>query len=158
PALLRDIAFNNLRLPDPRLDWNPKLRGNQGTLVNLDTWFWLDHSPTTLTVTAAGGNQATVTVTYEGMVIKADGEAPVPCDGTGTPYTRGAHTVCALVFSQASRHLGSQATHVTVNTRWAGTWTANGVGRGPISPQPDPVSASVDIQVNEVQTLVTTAQ
>ena len=57
-------------LPDPKLDWNPKLKAGQGTLVSLDTWF----------------------------------------------------------------------------------------GQGAISPQPDPRTADVNIQVDEVQTLVTNAR
>jgi hypothetical protein len=48
PELLRDIAIKNLTLP-PLLDWNPKRIGNQGTLVNLHTWFWLDNPPSAWT-------------------------------------------------------------------------------------------------------------
>jgi hypothetical protein len=33
PELPRDVAIDNLTLPDPQLDWNPKRIGNQGTLV-----------------------------------------------------------------------------------------------------------------------------
>ena len=89
PALLRDIAIKNLKLPDPVLDWNPKIRGTQGTLVNLDTWFWLDHPPATLVVyAAAGGNEASVTAAFAGVDITAPGEAPLSCTGPGTAYTR----------------------------------------------------------------------
>jgi hypothetical protein len=35
--LLRRFAFNRLTLPPPRLDWNPKRAGNQGTFVNMLT-------------------------------------------------------------------------------------------------------------------------
>jgi hypothetical protein len=51
--------------------------------------------------------------------------------------------------------LGAQATPVTVKTRWTGTWAANGVDQGLITPQPAPVTATEDIRVDEVQTLVT---
>jgi len=159
PALLRDIALNNLRLPDPRLDWNPKLRGNQGTLVNLDTWFWLDSAPTTLRVhAAAGGNEASVIATFGGMKITAPSEKPLNCDGPGTPYTAGAQTNCALAFGRASTALGAEATPVTVTTKWTGTWAANGANQGPLPRQPDPVTATADIRVDEVQTLVTSSQ
>jgi hypothetical protein len=157
PELLREIAINNLRLPDPQLDWNPKRTGNQGTLVNLDTWFWLNNAPTTLNVhAAAGGNQASVTVTFGGMDITAPGEAPLSCAGPGIPYAAGVRaTTCALAFSRASVAMGAEATPVTVKTRWTGTWAANGDDQGPITPQPAPVTATVDIRVDEVQTLVT---
>jgi hypothetical protein len=160
PELLRDVAIKNLTLPDPLLDWNPKRAGNQGTLVNLDTWFWLDNSPTTLTVNAAaGGNQASVIVTFAGMDISAPGEAPLSCAGPGTPYTPAARvTTCALAFRWASSASGAQTTPVTVQTTWTGTWAANGVDQGPITPQPAPVTATANIRVDEVQTLVTGAR
>jgi hypothetical protein len=159
PELLRDIAVKNLKLPKPVLDWNPKMRGNQGTLVNLDTWFWLDNTPGVLTVhAAAGGNEVSVTATFAGMKITAPGEEPLSCAGPGTPYTRGARsTTCALVFSRASAALGTEATPVTVAARWTGTWTANGVAQGPLTPQPAPVAATENIRVDEVQTVVTNA-
>jgi hypothetical protein len=159
PALLRDIAFRNLRLPDPRLDWNPKRAGSQGTLVNLDTWFWLDSAPTTLTVNAAaGGNEATVTARFGGMTITAPGESPLSCDGPGTRYTAGADSTCALRFGRASSALGAETTPVTVATRWTGTWAANGVDQGPLTRQPDPLTGMADIRVDEVQTLVTSSR
>jgi hypothetical protein len=155
--LLRGVAINSLTLPDPLLDWNPQRAGNQGTLVNLDTWFWLDSSPPTLTVTAtAGGNQASVTLTFAGMDITAPHEVPLHCASPGTPYTPAAReTNCALAFSGASSALGAQTTPVTVQTTWTGTWAVNGVDQGPISPQPAPITAIANIRVDEVQTLVT---
>jgi len=159
PELLRDIAFKNLELPDPVLDWNPKMRGRQGTLVNLDTWFWLDNAPTTLRVNAAaGGNEASVIAAFGGMEITAPSETPLNCDGPGTPYTAGAHTTCALSFGRSSSALGVETTPVTVSTTWSGTWLANGVDQGPLTRQPDPVTATADIRVGEVQTLVTDSQ
>jgi hypothetical protein len=163
PELLREVAIENLHLPDPLLDWNPKRIGNQGTLVNMDTWFWLDSPPTTLTVNAAaGGNQASVTVTFAGMDITADGEEPLHCKDAGTPYAPGARdTTCALAFRSASSARGAQETLVTVATSWTGTWMASGAdprGVTPLSPQPDPVTATASIPVSEVQTLVTGAR
>jgi hypothetical protein len=158
PDLLRDIAFENLIPPPPELNWNPKLVGNQGTLVNLDTWLWLDNAPTILTVHArAGGNEASVTATFHGMDINAHGERTLRCPGTGTPYSRGATATCALAFSRASSALGAATTPVTVTTRWTGTWEANGDPMGALTTQPDPISATVNIRVDEVQTLVTGA-
>jgi hypothetical protein len=157
PVLLREIAIKNLTLPDPKLDWNPKLKGNQGTLVNLDTWFWLNEAPTTLSVhAAAGGNEASVTAMFGGMDISAPGEATLSCAGPGTPYAASAHaTTCALAFSRASAALGAAATPVTVKSRWSATWSANGVDQGLITPQPSPDATTANIPVDEVQTVVT---
>ena len=41
PEILRNVAFDELTVPAPRLDWNPKHDGDAATLVNLDTWVWL---------------------------------------------------------------------------------------------------------------------
>jgi hypothetical protein len=161
PGLLREVAIKNMTVPDPKLNWNPRRKENQGTLVNLQTWFWLENPPpNTLTVrAAAGGNWATVTVTFDGMKITAPGEEAVSCAGTGIPYAPGAHDpTCALMFSRASSALGTDATAVTVNTSWTGTWVSNGTDMGPITPQPTPGSDTENIVVDEVQTLVTGAR
>jgi len=160
PVVLREAAVKSLFLPDPELNWNPKLIGNQGTLVNLDTWFWLD-KPSTATRevrAAAGGHVATVTASFGGMDITAPGEEGVTCIGAGTPYTAAAHdTSCSLAFSRASSALGERATPVTVQARWKGTWTLDRDDQGPISTQPVPADTT-NIQVGEVQTLVTGAR
>jgi hypothetical protein len=160
--LLRRFAFNSLTLPAPKLDWNPKRAGNQGTFVNMKTWFWLDDSPTTLTETAtAGGNKASVTLTFAGLDITAPGEAPLHCDSPGNPYTRGAGApapTCGMEFSRASSSLGAQTTPVTVQTTWTGTWALNGVDQGALDPQPAPITVTANIRVGEIQTLVTRAR
>jgi hypothetical protein len=161
PELLREVAINNLTPPQPHLDWNPKLAANQATLVNLQTWFWLDKSPTSLQVSAAsGGLTATVTATFAGMDISAPFEQTVPCTGPGTAYAPGAKPTCYLAFSRASSYLGLPATPVTVATTWIATW-ADSVGgdHGLIAAQPSPVTApATNIQVDEVQTLVTSTR
>lgn len=158
PALLRDIAISNLRLPPPELDWNPKLAGNQGTLVNLKTWFWLKDPTGTVSVTASvPGSEAKVTATFKRMTISAPGGDGRSCTGPITPYSVGGDPSCDVVFSQASSHLGLQATPVTVRATWFATWEFNHGDRGAIPVQPTPATppAPTDIHVDEVQTLVT---
>jgi hypothetical protein len=53
--------------------------------------------------------------------------------------------------------LGAEKTPVTVKTKWTATWQANGGQPQPIKFAKDP-SATVNIMVNEVQTLVTSAR
>jgi hypothetical protein len=159
PELLREVAIKNLYLPPPVLDWNPKRVGNQGTLVNLETWFWLDNYPARLQVRAeAGNNYAVVNAAFGGMEISAPGEVLLPCTGPGTPYAPGAHTTCSLAFSRASSALGSQTTPVSVQTTWTGTWAVNGLAPEPITPPLKRVSDTANIRVDEVQTLVTGAR
>jgi hypothetical protein len=157
--LLRDYAVQHLRVPDPELDWNPKIKGTQGTLVNLDTWFWLNNAPQSLNVRAeAGTSWANVTATFGGMDITAPGEKSVPCDGPGPAYVSGAQTTtCSLAFSRSSAGLGAEATPVTVKSRWSATWEGTGHAPEPITLQTAP-EATVDIRVDEVQTLVTSAR
>jgi hypothetical protein len=121
-----------------------------------DKGYW--YGPICPQLPAVDRNEATVTVTFDGMDITAPGETPVPCAGVGTPYTPGADPTCALAFSQASSALGSESTPVTVKTRWKGTWAANGQEKGAFTPQPSPVTGKARIVVDEVQTLVTGAQ
>jgi hypothetical protein len=158
---LRDFALSQLELPDPELNWNPKLVGNQGTLVNLETWFWLDNAPKSLEVNASvpSGTNASVTATFGGMKITAPGEEAAECPDRGTPYAAGARaTTCSLAFSRASSALGAATTPVTVTTRWTGTWKAMGAPMGALTTQPDPISTTENIRVDEVQTLVTGAR
>ena len=155
--LLRDFAFRQLTLPAPELNWNPKLAGNQGTLVNLRTWLWLDNAPQSLEVHASvlSGTQASVTATFDGMDITAPGETGFSCRDSGTPYTVGASTNCSLAFSRSSSALGVPRTTVTVATKWSATWEGTGVTQQPLTPSPATDPVDTDIRVDEVQTLVT---
>jgi hypothetical protein len=158
PEVLREWAIESLTLPKPELDWNPKLKGkDDATLVNFETWFWLDNASGPLTVRAeAGNNYATVTATLAGMDISAPGEGSKSCDGSGTPYVKGAqNSTCALAFRRASTALGTEKTPVTVTSRWTATWEGTGVDTPTPIIIPTQPKNTVDIRVLEVQTLVT---
>jgi hypothetical protein len=155
--LLRDVASSQLDVPDPVLDWNPKIAGNQGTLVNLKTWLWLDNAPQSLEVHASvlSGTQASVTATFGGMHISATGETGFACPNSGTAYAVGATSNCFLAFSRSSSALGTPTTTVTVATRWTATWEGTGVTEQPLTPSPTADPVDTEIRVDEVQTLVT---
>jgi hypothetical protein len=154
---LRDFALSQLELPEPELNWNPKIAGNHGTLVNLRTWLWLDNAPQSLKVHASirSGTQASVTATFDGMDITAPGETGFSCRDSGTPYAVGASTNCSLAFSRSSSALGVPKTTVTVATKWTATWEGTGVTQQPLTPSPTTDAVDTDIRVDEVQTLVT---
>jgi hypothetical protein len=63
-----------------------------------------------------------------------------------------------MELSRASSALGAQTTPVTAQTTWTGTWALNGVDQGALDPQPAPITATANIRVGEIQTLVIRAR
>jgi hypothetical protein len=153
PEFLREIAIEQLKIPDPKINWNPKHTGDASTLVNIDTWFWLDDSPESMSVTAsAGGNSATVQANLVGLQVSGSGLPTTSCAGAGVPYAPGAAGACTATFRSSSDGLAGRVTPVTVQTTWTATWSANGADRGLIAQQPAPASGPpTNIAVRELQ-------
>lgn len=153
PELLLQAAEEALTVPDPEFDWNPKRTEDQGTLVNLPTWFWLDQDlPTQGSVTAsvdtmAGRNSVTVEMGLVSVAFSGGEAGSITCPDGGVPWRPGASSDCTLSFPRAGEHA------VSADTRWEGSWSFNGTPRGAV----DPVGASwgADLAVSEVQSLVT---
>jgi hypothetical protein len=131
PILLQ-AAMQAITVPDPEFVWNPQeLQGN-GSVVNLDTWFWLDKAlPTEGSVTASAGPwSATVELGLTNVEYYSDDAGSVVCDDGGTEWTpTTAESDCTLAFSRPS-----DATTVEASARWDGTWSYNGVPQGAIDP------------------------
>ncbi|RIQ15670.1 hypothetical protein [Jiangella rhizosphaerae] len=154
PEILVQVAYDELELPDPQIAWNPRRDGDGATVVNLPTWLWLDDGPVELEVhAAAGDNEARVDATLSGMNFSASNAAPVACDGHGVAWTSGATSDCALTFTRSSAHLPGGVANVLAESRWSIEWFANGEPQGPLDPQT--TSATFDLPVAEVQTIVT---
>ncbi|PZF85343.1 hypothetical protein [Jiangella anatolica] len=154
PEILVQVAYDELELPDPQIAWNPSRPGDGATVVNLPTWLWLDDGPVQLEVHAAAGeNEARVDATLAGMNFSASDAAPVSCAGHGVEWTSGATSDCALTFTRSSAHLPGAVTNVLAESEWTIEWAANGVPQGPLDPQT--TSATFDLPVAEVQTVVT---
>ncbi|HEY0472044.1 MAG TPA: hypothetical protein VGD34_10260 [Kribbella sp.] len=154
PEFLREIAIKQLKIPDPKINWNPKRTGDASTLVNIDTWFWLDNSPESMSVTAtAGNNSATVQADLVGLQVSGPGLPTTTCTGAGVPYAQGATGACTAAFRSSSDGLPGRVTPVTVQTTWTATWSANGTPRGPIAQPPAPASGTTNIAVREVQSV-----
>lgn len=150
PEVLLQAAQKALTLPEPTFDYNPKENG-AASLVNLDTWFWLDKDIDTGDVTAsAGGNTVTVTAKRESVSFTAPTAGSVSCADGGTEWSTGASSNCVLYFRQAST-----GTPVTSTARWGLSWTANGAPRGDLPGIT--ASQTDDVKVIEVQSVVNQA-
>lgn len=155
PETLMQVAYDAMTLPDPEVGWNPKRSGDGATLVNVDTWLWLEDGLVELEVNAeAGDNHARVEATLGSMNFSAPNAAPVSCSGTGVEWSPGASsTDCALVFERSSANQPGQVSRVSAESQWDIEWFANGEPRGALDPQT--TTATFDVPVAEVQTVVT---
>lgn len=158
PVLLRNVAFEAMTVPEPTLNWNPKLAGNAASVVNLDTWVWLDRYPKNVFVrasvnTMAGTIWAQVDANLTGIDVSAPDSESVHCADAGVPYAAGASSDCVLRFRRASP--GTSKTPVTVQTGWKTTWVSS---ENPNNPQDTPEQlapppATAAIRVVEVQAI-----
>ncbi|HEY0472042.1 MAG TPA: hypothetical protein VGD34_10250 [Kribbella sp.] len=156
PELLRNVAFDEMTVPPPAIDWNPKHVGDAASVVNFDTWVWLKDRSTNLYVEASvnsvGGRiSARVDANLVGMTVSAPDTETVDCPGSGVPYAPGATGECAIRFGKASP--GQSKTPVTVKTNWHTTWSANGAPRGDTPQQLAPAIAPTPIRVLEIQAI-----
>jgi hypothetical protein len=157
PELLRDIAAEELTLPGPTINWNPKRVGDAATLVNIDTWVWLTDRRTNLYVDATANSDvgqvtARVDANLQGMTVSAPGVPEQSCPDGGVPYAQGATGECAIKFTNGSPNGGK--TPVTTRTQWFATWSFNGEDRGAIPVQPAGPAQVTTIGVREVQAVV----
>jgi len=155
PEILRNVAFDELTVPQPRLDWNPKHQGDAATLVNLDTWVWLTDRTTNYYVEASvnsmvGRISARVDADLSGMTVSAPNAHTVTCPDGGVPYAPGATGQCAITFHKASPGRGTSP--VTARTTWNTTWfSSQDPTRRPTPEQLDPAAGTTNIRVIEVQ-------
>ncbi|MBI9114550.1 hypothetical protein [Sanguibacter suaedae] len=151
--VLRDVAADEMTLPDPVVGWNPRSETNDATVVGIDTWVWLEDPVTELYVTAtAGTNSATVTASFETMTLSAPDTPPTTCTSPGTPWTDGARSDCTIAFARSSANRPTRTTPLTITTGWATSWTANGTDQGPLDTQT--TTGQADIPVAEIQVIV----
>lgn len=150
PQVLLEAAQKAMTMPDPVFAISPDRTTGRDTIVNLSTWFWLTNPVTKGSVTAsAGGNSATVNAGLESFeVTSADGDSTGPCDGTGTPWRRGATSDCTIEFVRPTA-----GTDVTATTNWGLSWSYDGEQRGEL----DGLTAAWtrSVSVDQVQTTVT---
>lgn len=154
PELLRNVAFDEMTVPTPQLDWNPKHTGDAASIVNLDTWVWLRDRRNNVYVeasvnSAAGRIFARVDANLTGMTVSAPNAETVECPGAGVPYAPGATDECSIRFLKASP--GQSKSPVSVKTIWHTTWLATGRPRVDTPEQLDPPPETTPIRVLEIQ-------
>ncbi|NEE02792.1 hypothetical protein [Phytoactinopolyspora halotolerans] len=154
PEALVDVAFDHMQLPDPEISWNPKRSGDGATLVNVETWVWMEGGPVQVEVNAAaGGNTVLARAELRSMGFSAPSAEPIICEGTGTRWSPDAESECILIFGRSSANRPGLTTPVTAESFWTVDWFANGEPQDPLDPQT--THAVVLIPVAETQTRVT---
>jgi hypothetical protein len=142
PELLRNVAFDEMTVPAPTIDWNPKYSAAAASVVNLDSWVWLTDRRSSLYVEAsvnsmAGRIFARVDANLTGMTVSAPNAETAGCEGSGgAPYSPGATGECSIRFLKAGA--GQSKSPVSVKTTRYTTWSANGAPHGDTPEQLDP--------------------
>ncbi|GEL98884.1 hypothetical protein [Cellulomonas terrae] len=163
PEVLAQIASESMDLPEGTIRWNPSLVGSGATVVNTDTWVWVEGAATSVSVTASipSGLSATVNAVLSGMELSAPGSDGTTCADTGTPWTAGAtSTSCALTFyrSTANQPVKAGQSLPTATLTATATWTASWVSS--VDPNPTALPAqtlatTAEVPVAEIQSIVT---
>ena len=162
PAFLAEVAFEHMELPVGTIRWNPTLQGSGATLVNWETFIWVENAATQVQVSASvPGVTSTVTARMSGMTLQADGAEENTCTDTGTPYVTGMKSSsCFIVFHRSSANQpikdGQTLPTATLNATatWTATWTST-LDPAIYELESQPVSTTAEIPVAEIQTIVT---
>lgn len=128
----RELLF----LPAPAPGFSPPGVG-AGTVVGLDTWFWIPEADWVPLAEDATAGAVTVTATATPVLVRfvpGDGEAPVVCAGPGRPWERGAATECRYTYRYVSAHHGSGVWPGQIEVEWEVTWTSNVGQSGVLEP------------------------
>jgi len=157
PTLLQQIqtAVDNLEFTTPTVGVSPAAR----TLVNLDTWFWLQDAQPTVSATAF---TVTATATLRSMTVDpGDGSAPFTCDPIATTAAQ-AEQSCLHEYRRSSAKGsttvdGRGAFQATVTTVYGLSFTAGGNPIAQIDGAPQTVDgppSNTAVRVDEAQTVV----
>ncbi len=163
PEVLAQVAYEAMDLPSGVIRWTPSLDGQGITVVNTDTWVWVQGAPTSVSVTAqvASGTWARVDAAVVGMELSAPGADASSCPDTGVAWTAGAtSTSCSIRFTHSSADQPVKdgqslpTSTLTVGATWAATWVSS------LDPTPRPlpdqvITTTAEIPVGEIQTIVT---
>ncbi|WP_142158448.1 hypothetical protein [Cellulomonas sp. SLBN-39] len=163
PGVLAQIASENMSLPAGTVRWNPSLEGSGATVVNVDTWVWVEGASERVEVTASvPGVSATVTAVLAGMRVEAPGAGSVRCADAGRAWVEGASDAgaCAVVFERSTAGLGVKEGQVlptvtlSATAVWEASWTSN-LDPGPHELDVQSVTTTGEVPVAEIQTIVT---
>lgn len=162
PAVLAQVAAEHMQLPTGTMRWNPSLAGSGATVVNMETFVWVEDATTEVQVTASvPGVWSQVQARMTGMTVSAPNTTDVTCPDPGTPYTAGmTGSSCEIVFRRSSANQAVKAGQryptvtVTATSTWESTWTSS------LDPTPRTLPAqtrtvTAEVPVAEVQSVVT---
>lgn len=164
PAVLAEVAFEAMDLPRGTIRWNPTMDGSGATLVNFDTWVWVEGAPTAVSVTAQvpAGTWARVDARLDRLDLTAPSAAPVSCPDSGAAWTAGAtSSSCMIVFDRSSANQPVKAGHtvptttLTATGSWTATWVSSANPDTPTALPAQELTSTAEIPVAEIQALVT---
>jgi len=156
-AALAQQAADAVAIPRPSVHFNPSEQ--QGAVVNVPTWLWVDPAswqPVTAQA-SAGGVVVTATAAPQRVEWDMGNGDRIVCHGPGTPYDSGRptdqqSTSCSYTYRSSSAGQPNATYKVTATVVWAITWTAAGApGGGSLGTAPQ--SQSVRLPVKEIQAL-----
>jgi hypothetical protein len=164
PEILAQVAFESMDLPEGTIRWNPERVGDGGTVVNFETWVWVEGGPTEVSVTAeVPGTWARVDARLAGLELSAPGADPASCPDAGVPWTAEVTgTSCSVTFFRSSADQPVKAGYSvpTATLTATASWTASWVSSLDATSTPLPtqtVTSNAEIPVAEIQALVTTS-
>lgn len=156
PEMLAEVAFSAMKIPHGTIHWNPTRKGDDATLVGLDTWVWLEGAPTAVDVTASvygGAIWARVDSTMTGMDVSGEGATSVRCPDGGTAWAAGATSDCTIEFERSSANQPSQTSTITARSVWESSWVSS--AGGPATPlDAQTVTETAEVPVAEIQSVV----
>ncbi|NTW40584.1 MAG: hypothetical protein HGA44_11980 [Cellulomonadaceae bacterium] len=162
PAVLAQVASDAMDLPTGTIRWNPSLDGSGATVVNMDTWVWVEDAPTTVSVRAEiPGTWAQVDAVLSGLDLTAPGADDAHCPDTGIPWVQGAgSTTCKINFYRSSANQTVKAGQswptatLTATASWTASWTSS-QDATPTALPAQTLTATAEIPVAEIQSVVT---
>ncbi len=164
PLVLAEKAADSIALPGPSIHTNP----SGYTIVNLNTWLWVDEAAWRPFVASATAGPVTATAVATPSSVSwsmGDGDTVV-CQGPGTPYDQNEpasdqQTNCSYTYRQSSAGQPSPdgdpndgAYQVTASVTWTVTWTATGAPGGGTLPVLQ-TRSSEPLRVEQVESITT---
>lgn len=155
PRVLAEQASDRVPIPNVELGINPN--PDQGAVVNVETWLWVNASVWTPVTAQASAGDVVVTATAAPRRVVWDmgnGDR-VTCEGPGRPYdpsrpSAEQSTDCSYTYRKSSARAQGGAYTVTATVVWEVSWTVTGaVGGGSLGTAPR--SQSIRLRVKEVQ-------
>lgn len=157
PRALAQQALATLHLPAPRVGMSPP---SGAELVNFEDWLWVDRSNwQAISATAAVGPvAATARATPDRVVYDMGDGSEVTCRDPGTPYNLAVapaaqSTDCSYRYATSSAGQPGNRYTATATIYWHVTWTSVGAPGGGDLGEIAGDSATVQVEVDEVQAL-----